>query len=230
MKRGLIGISAIAAIVLGAIVSPMAHAQGLVEPSSGVSFERRPSSDGKGFLCLGTGIRKYLFWKVYAMDFCVEEEKMKSELDRYFAGPGKRYADLKGDALANALGDDRRFFEYLASAAIEKRAELVFLRGSDADTVRNSFTKNLEKGIGSADSEKAAIRDFVSAIDRDVKAGDRARFVTRPGELSFTWGTNSKTLKHDGVETAFWAGYLGPDSPLPSLKDAVAQGVAALRR
>ena len=105
----------------------------------------------------------------------------------------------------------------------------MFLRGSGAEPVRNSFSKNLERGIGSAEREKAAIRDFVSAIDRDVKEGDRARFVTRPGELSFTWGANAKTLKHDGVETAFWAGYLGPDSPLPSLKEAVAQGVAALR-
>jgi hypothetical protein len=227
MKKNLVVTLAIA---IGAIVSPVAHAEGLVEPASGVSFEKHPSSDGKSFVCLAAGIRKYLFWKVYAMDFCVEEEKLKSELDRYFAGPGKRHAALEGRTLATALGDDRTFFDFLASSAIEKRAELVFLRDSDADTVRNSFRKNLEKGIGSADQEKAAIGDFVSAIDRDVKVGDRARFVTRPGELSFTWGTNSRTLKHSGVEAAFWRGYLGPDSPLPSLKDAVAQGIASLRR
>lgn len=227
MKSSLV---AMLAIVLCSVVSPVARADAFVEPSSGVSFDRRPSSDGKSFLCLGAGIRKYLVWKVYAMDFCVEETNMKSELDRYFAGPGKRYANLRGTTLANALGDDRSFFNYLASTAIEKRAELVFLRGSGADTVRDSFTKNLEKGLGSAEREKVAIRDFVSVIDRDVKEGDRARFVTRPGELSFTWDGNAKTLKHDGVETAFWEGYLGPDSPLPSLKDAVALGVAALRQ
>jgi hypothetical protein len=227
VKRALV---AMAAFVLGALVSPVARAEEIVEPASGVSFERRPSSEGKTFLCLGAGIRKVLLWKVYAMDFCLEEANLRSELDRYFAGPGRRFADLKGGALATALGDDRAFFDYLASAVIEKRAELVFLRGSDAETVRSSFRKNLEKGIGSAEGEKAAIRDFVSAIDRDVKAGDRARFVTRPGELSFTWGTSSRTLRHGGVQIAFWTGYLGPDSPLPSLKESVAQGVAALRR
>lgn len=227
MKLSLV---ALAVVVLGALVSPSARAEELIEPASGVSFDRRPSSEGKTFLCLGAGIRKVLFWKVYAMDFCVEEANLKAELDRYFAGPGKRFADLRGGALATALGEDHGFFDYLASSDIEKRAELVFLRGSDAETVRNSFSKNLEKGIGSAGREKAAIRDFVSAIDRDVKVGDRARFATRPGELAFTWGASSRTLRRGGVQVAFWSGYLGADSPLPSLKDAVAHGVAALRR
>jgi hypothetical protein len=222
--------SLILAVCLAATAQSVAHAEAFVEPASGTTFERHPSSDGKAFLCLGAGIRKYLVFNVYAMDFCVEEAKARSELDAYFAGPGARFALLKGQALAKGLADDVGFFEYVATMAVEKRAEMVFLRGSGAATIRNSFTKNLEKALGSSPQTREAIRDFVSPVDHDIQSGDRALFLSRPGgELTFSLDSQSKTLKHDRVEATFWESYLGPDSPLPSLKEAVAQGVAGLR-
>jgi hypothetical protein len=203
----------------------------LTEPASGVSFDRRPSVDGTVFTCLGAGMRQVLVWKVYAIDFCVDEAALPAELDRYFAGPGKAHADQHGQALAAALKDDPGFYRYLASMPATKRAELVFLRSSGPEKVRDSFSKNLEKGMGSDDKAKAAIRDFVSIIDRDIHEGDRAAFVTAASRgLSFSWGGSARSLRHDGIETTFWSTYLGPDSPLPALKESVAQGVAALRK
>jgi len=222
----------VALAALLAMASPaVAVADGLVEPSSGTSFESRPSSDGHVYLCLGAGIRKYLFWSVYAMDFCVEESGARAELDAYFAGPGQKYASLRGSALAEALGHDERFFGAMSSMQVDKRAEMVFLRDASADTLRKSFVKNLQKSLGSGDAEAAMIGDFVSPIDRDVKAGNRAVFVTHPGgELVFTFGGRSRTLKRARVDAAFWTAYLGPDSPVGSLRDAVARSVANLRR
>lgn len=217
--------------IAGCLALPLvARADTLVEPSSGVSFEKHPASGGDAFLCLGAGLRKYLFWKLYAMDFCVEDGKGRAEIARYFSGPGRRYADMKGGDLAKALADDQGFFDFLVTMPVEKRAEMVFLRGGDADKAREGFSKNLEKFLGSGDREKAAIRDFVSAIDRPVSSGDRAVFVSHPGaQLDFTFGANTRSLRHDKAERAFWGAYLGPDSPLGSMKEAIAQAVAGLR-
>jgi hypothetical protein len=208
-----------------------ATADVFVEPSSGATFERRPSSAGQTYMCFGAGVRKYLFWHVYAMDFCVEESKASAQLDGYFAGPGHAYANLKGSALADALRHDENFFGYLSSMDADKRAEMVFLRDAGADTLRGNFIKNLRKSLGSSEADAAALREFVSPIDRDVRNGDRAVFVTHPaGELVFGFGAKSKSLKRSRVDAAFWSAYLGPDSPVGSLKDAIAQGVANFRQ
>jgi hypothetical protein len=118
----------------------------------------------------------------------------------------------------------------MAAMAVDKRAELVFLRGLGADSLRENFGKNLLKGLGSGASERAAVRDFVSVIDHDVKQGDRAALATRPGEVSLAWGAQSRTLRHPSVETSLWRVYFGPDSPVSSLKESVARGVASLRK
>ena len=218
----------ILAVALGLASSSPAHA--MTDSSSGVSFEPHPSTAGTAFLCLGAGHRKYLLWNLYAMDFCAEEGKLRGELNRYFAGPGRAHANLSGKALAQALAHDQGFFDWLMATPIEKRAEMVFLRGGDAEPARNGFAKNLEKFLGSGEREKAAIHEFVSAIDRPVVSGDRAIFVTRPaGELTFFFGESTRTLKHERAVSAFWGAYLGPDSPLGSMKEAVANGVAELR-
>jgi hypothetical protein len=213
------------------LASPLvARADTFVEPSSGVSFEKHPASGANSFLCLGAGTRKYLLWKLYVMDFCVEDGKGRAEIDRYFSGPGRRYAGMKGSDLAKALADDQGFFDFLVTMPVEKRAEMVFLRGGDADKAREGFSKNLEKFLGSGDREKAAIRDFVSAIDRPVNTGDRAVFVSHPGaQLDFTFGANTRSLRHEKAERAFWGAYLGSDSPLGSMKEAIAQAVAEMR-
>jgi hypothetical protein len=225
--RAIVALAALLAMSFPAV----AVADVIVEPSSGTSFESRPSSEGQTYMCLGAGVRKYLFWKVYAMDFCVEESRARAEIDTYFAGPGQRYASLRGDALAEALRHDERFFGAMSSMRADKRAEMVFLRDASADTLRKSFVKNLQKSFGSGDAEAAMIGDFVSPIDHDVKAGNRAIFVTHPeGELVFAFGAKSRSLKRARVDAAFWTAYLGPDSPIGSLRDAVARGVANLRR
>jgi hypothetical protein len=218
------------ALGFAAVAYPSAHAAALVEPSSGVAFEDRPLAEGRTYLCVGAGMRKILFWSVYAIDFCVEEGALRREMDRYFAGAGSKYASLRGQALAEALDDAPSFFDHVASMTADKRAELVFLRDAGADAVRDGFGKNLLKEMGNRGPEKAAVHDFVAVIDHDVRKGDRAVLATRAGELTLTWGDRSRTLRRTDVERAFWRAYLGPDSPVPSLKHSVARGVAALWR
>jgi hypothetical protein len=213
-----------------ATLSPAgADAASLVEPASGSTFDGHPTSAGRSYVCLGAGVRKYLFWQLYAMDFCVEESKARVELEAYLQGKGRRHAGLRGPALAAALREDPVFFEQLASMPLDKRAEMVFLRRGGAETVRGSFRKNLEKSLGTGRREEAAIEDFVSPIDRDVSPGDRAEFRTSPGGgVTFALGAREKVLVQPGADVKFWQAYLGPDSPVSSLKDAVARGVADL--
>lgn len=210
-------------------LSPSAAlAKDFVEPSSKTSFEERPTALGTTFQCVGAGVRTYAWIKVYAIDFCLDASSARQQLDAYFAGPGRRLAALRGRDLARALEKAQDFFDYLAGIGVEKRAELVFLRSADADKVRAGFSKNLENALGSG--AKAAIAEFASAIDRAVAVGDRAVFLTRPsGEVSLRCQGNTKTLKHEKAQWAFWSAYLGPDSVVPSLKESIARGVAELR-
>ena len=206
-----------------------ARAENLVEPSSEATFEKAPSFAGKSFVCLGTGLRKYAFFKVYAMDVCLDAARARPELDAWFAGPGKRLAGLRGAELARALEKAQDFFDWLAASAVDKRVELVFLRSADADKVRAGFTKNLEKALGPAAAP--AIAAFAGAIDRDVHTGDRVVFVTHAaGELVLAWGARTETLRNEKAPWAFWSAYLGQGSVVPSLKESLARGVAELRR
>ena len=215
--------------IIALFVATTAHAQNLVEPASEATFDRTPTFAGKPFVCLGTGLRKYAFFKVYAAAFCVEAARLRPELDAWFAGPGKRLAGLRGAELARALEKAQDFFDWLAAGGVDKRLELVFLRSADADKVRAGFTKNLEKALGPAAA--TAISAFAGAIDRDIRVGDRVVFVTHPaGELVLSWGARNEVLRHEKAPWAFWSAYLGPDSVVQSLKESVARSVADLRR
>ncbi len=210
------------------LLSPAAPAKDVVEPSSKTTFEERPTALGTTFQCVGAGVRTYAWFKVYAIDFCLDASSAKAQLDAYFVGPGRRFAALRGRDLARALEKAQDFFDYLAGIGVDKRAELVFLRSADADKVRAGFSKNLENALGSG--AKAAIAELASVIDRAVAVGDRAVFVTRPsGEVSLHWQGNTRILRHERAQWAFWSAYLGPDSVVPSLKESIARGVADLR-
>jgi hypothetical protein len=216
-------------ITIALLATTPARADRLVEPSSEATFDKSPSFAGKPFLCLGTGLRKYALFKIYAIDFCLDAARARPEIDAWFAGPGKRLAALRGAELARALEKAQDFFDYLAGSEADKRVELVFLRSAEAEKVRAGFTKNLEKALGP--TAAPAIAAFASAIDRDVRIWDRLVFVTHPsGALVLGWGGRVEVLRHEKAPWAFWSAYLGEDSVVPSLKESVARGVAELRR
>lgn len=203
------------------------RAETLIEPSSELAFEKTPTLDGKRYQCLGTGIRKKAIFRVYAIAFCVEEAGFAASLPQYFEGPGKKHAQLRGDELARALSKDPGFFQFLRGAPVDKAIELVFVRSVGAEKMRETFVESLTRALGAG--ERPRIDAFVRMLDRDLKEGDRlALRTTRAGAIQVHLGA-PRVLEDPTLAGGIWQAYLGPDSSVPSLKESIARGTAALR-
>ncbi|MGC4123179.1 MAG: hypothetical protein QM765_53150 [Myxococcales bacterium] len=200
----------------------------LVEPKSAQQFERDPVVAGTRFVCLGAAVRKKLFFRVYAIDFCVEAEAGRAEVSRYLAGPGgAQHTGKQGEELARSLRDDPEFFRHLMEMPVEKRAELVFLRDIDRGRLGEAFTWSLLQALG--EEARPRVEAFVSKLAvRDVREGEKLCLHTRPdGQVSATLDQDLG-VRDEKLATALWRAYLGPDSVTPALKDSVAAGAALL--
>lgn len=214
---------------LGSLFAGPAFAEQLTEPSSELKFEKNPTVEGRRFVCLGTGIRKKVVFKVYAMVFCVDQAAAQAELAKYFEGPGKAHAALQGAQLAAALQEDAAFFRYLIAMPVEKAAEMVFLRNVEATKMKETFTESLTRALGTGEQQRVA--SFVSLLGTDVKDGDRMSLRTRPsGDIAVGIGSDVKKLSDEKLARAVWEAYFGPSGVSPTLKESVAAGVAALRK
>jgi len=210
--------------------SSYARAEALVEASSGVSFQRRPTIDGKPYLCLGVGLRKKLVFKGFAISFCVEEIEGKAQLARYFEREGKKHAALAGEALTDALMGDPEFFKAMIALPVAKAAELVFLRDVPVQRFKEGIEESFTRALGPG--EKVRIDGFLRLLDRNFKEKDHLVLRTRPnGEITVGLGLAGplRTMTDPLLATAIWEPYLGADTNVSFLKRAVAAGVAAQR-
>ncbi len=219
---------ALAALLLAAAPAGVRAEEPLIESASAQQPERAPVAPGTRFVCLGAGVRKKLFWSVYAIDFCVEAEAGRAELSRYLAGPGgAQHAGKQGEELARSLREDPEFFRHLTEMPVEKRAELVFLRDVDRVRFGEAFTWSLVQVLG--EEARPRVQAFVSKLaGRDVREGEKLSLRTRPdGQVSAALDQDLGE-RDERLASALWKAYLGPDSVVPSLKDSVAEGAALL--
>ena len=213
---------AFAAALLATLVAAPASAQQLVEPSTEIKFEKAPTIDGKPYLCLGTGLRKKVFFKVYAMVFCIEEAAGRPALAKLLEGNTRSASDL---------ADDNELFKKLMALPVGKAAEMVFVRDVSKEKMKDAFEESLTKALGKA--EQPRIDAFLNAnMDKDLKSGDHMILRTKPdGELTVGLVGALKTSTDPVLAPAVWMPYLGPDSVAPSLKKSVAAGaLAAVKR
>ncbi|MGC4118930.1 MAG: chalcone isomerase family protein [Myxococcales bacterium] len=209
---------ALATALFATLAAAPVSAQPLVEPSTDIKFEKAPTIDGKPYLCLGTGLRKKAFFKVYAMVFCVEDAAGRPALAKLLEGNTKSAAEL---------ADDHEFFKKLMALPVEKAAEMVFVRNVGKEKMKEAFEESLTKALGKG--EKARIDAFLAAnMDKDLKEGDHMILRTKPsGELTVGLVGALKTSTDPVLAPAVWSPYLGADSVAPSLKKAVAEGALA---
>lgn len=206
------------ALALATLFAAPAFAQQMVEPSSELKFDKAPTIDGKSYLCLGTGIRKKVVVKVYAMVFCIEEAAGRPALAKLLEGNTKKASDL---------ADDAEFFKKLVALPVDKAAEMVFVRDVSKEKMKDAFEESLTKALGKA--EKPRVDAFLAAnMDKDLKENDHMILRTKPnGELTVGLAGALKTSTDPVLAPAVWAPYLGPDSVAPSLKKSVAEGALA---
>lgn len=216
------------ALLLTAVLfsqTPAAPSDVLVEPSTDIKFQRRPTIDGEPYLCLGSGVRKKAIFKVYAIVFCAQEKQLDEQITRYFEGPGQKYAALKGPKLAEALQKDPAFYKFLVTTPAPKLAELSFVRNVGKKKMQESFTEGLTKALGPGEQQRIA--NFVALLDRDIKEGDRLMIRTSPdGAIRMQLDHEPKAVDDPKLVFGIWEAYLGPDSVSPALKASVARGAA----
>ncbi|MBI5549770.1 MAG: chalcone isomerase family protein [Deltaproteobacteria bacterium] len=203
----------------------LARGETLVEPSSEQEFERTPNIEGKPFLCLGAGVRKKVFFQIYAIDFCVEAQAGRAEIAKYLQSPdGRRHAGKKAEALARSLREDEAFFAHVVSMPVEKSADVVFVRDVTSQQLRDAFAWVLLQALG--EEARARIDAFVAMIDRDMKEGDRMTLRTKPsGEVMLDLGVPHQ-VRDERLAYSLWQAYLGPESIIPDLKASIAEGTA----
>lgn len=216
---------ALAAVLVVAVPS---QAPVLVEPSTGVKFLQNATVEGQPFLCLGTGVRKKAFFKVYAVVYCVEEAAGREAIRSYFTeGPGKVH-EARGEELAKKLQDDPGFFNALMRMPVERFAQMVFVRDVGKEKMKDAFEESLTRALGP--KEKQRIESFIGLLDRDLKDGDKLMLRTRPdGTIRLGLEGDLKTVKDGLLAGAVWEPYLGKDSVTPELKRSVAKAIAAMK-
>ena len=215
--------------LLALLLSVPAHATEPGEESaraSALELEPVPAHGPARFACLGAGVRKKLFFSVYAIDFCVEAEAGRAQLERYLSGAGRRHAGKRGEELARALREDPEFFRYLMEMPVEKRADVVFLRDVDRGRLSEAFSWVLLQALG--EEARPQVEAFVGRIARDVREGEKLCLRTLPDGQVWAGLDEDLGVRDQRLATALWKAYLGPESITPALKDSVAEGAARL--
>lgn len=204
---------AIAALAAAALAAP-AHADTLTEEASGHVFTAPAGPDGRPLMCLGTGLRKKFFIKVYAAVFCVDRAAGTAAVKKYAAAhPG---ADL---------AEDSGFFLALRDLAAPKTIRMYFLREVDKGKIKEAYSETLHN----AGLPQAKIDAFTALVDRDIREHAEIVLATTPGGLTLTLDGVEKKFDDAEVAHLIWDAWLGPKGVSDSLKESIGRGAGAIK-
>lgn len=187
----------------------------LVDPSTSVRFATPISVGGETFTCLGAGVRKILFFKVYAVAFCMPEAQAEAVERGYVRSA---YPGLVGPALAQELASDQGFFDALANSPGDKLVEMHMVRNVSRKQLADAFRESLSKIL--PPSKVAAL---VAAIPSAAREGQTALIHARGDTLIIEIGSQVSTIPDRETAQEIWRVWLGPDSVSPTLKHSLAE-------
>ncbi|RMG12921.1 MAG: hypothetical protein D6729_15925 [Deltaproteobacteria bacterium] len=209
-----IALAALAGLTLLAPHSVRAEAT-MQEPSTEVRFPVVREAGGLRFRCLGTGLRRVFFFKVYANTFCLDESKADAILEaaRKAYGQGKT-----GEDLADTLEESDAYFAKLASSDSDKLVVMHMVRNVGRKKLVNAFREALEDIL-----PKASIERLMGAIRTDAKDGQEVLFFTRGTKVTIQIGPETVEIEDPAVAKKIWTVWLGPDSVTPALREDIAR-------
>lgn len=196
-----------------------AQSKPIVDESTGVKFDAEITADGTTYRCLGAGVRKVFLFKAYAVTYCLESGKVDDTLVPFLK---KEHEGAKGGALADALEDDQRFFDALASARGDKLVVMRLVRDISKDQIAGAFRDSLSDVLS-----KPQVDKLIDTIPGDAKDGQKILLHSHGDKLVIDIAGNAKTIEDKEIASKLWRVWLGPDSVTPSLKESIAQQVAA---
>lgn len=197
-----------------------AYAAPLVDPSTGVEFDRETTIEGTRYECLGAGVRKVLFFKAYAVTYCIQAGKSREVVDAYLA---KAHPNLSGEKLGDALEADAKFYEALADAPADKLVIMRLVRDISKEKISAAFRDSLSGVL-----PKDKVDRLISTIPGDAKDGQKILIYSKGNELVIDIAGDARRIDDELIAKKLWRVWLGPDAVSPSLKESVA-AVAASR-
>lgn len=199
-----------------------AHAAPLVDGSTGVKFDREQTIEGTRYECLGAGVRKVLFFKAYAVTYCLQAGKSNEVLDAYLA---KAHPTLTGEKLGDALEDDEKFFEALASAPADKLVIMQLVRDISKEKISDAFRGSLSGVL-----PKEKVDRLISTIPGDAKDGQKILIYSKGSELVIDIAGDAKRIDDEMITRKLWRVWLGPDAVSPTLKESIAANASRRSR
>lgn len=186
---------------------PLTQAGPVTEPSSGLEFALERSVPGEtGSLELtGVGIRKKLFFKVYAFGLYVDGAAAREHL-----------ASFKGKSPDQLRGDDA-VYQALMDLAGERLVVMKFTRSVGAAKMRGALADVLERGVPADDPAGKA---FLALWDEEIKSGEEVLIsFSREGEVRvFRHGKERGRIQSPKVARALLESWLGKDPVSSSIK------------
>jgi hypothetical protein len=201
-----------------------ASAETVTEPATGESFEVSRTIEGRPFVLLGTGVRKKIGFKVYAMALYVDE----TEGRRAFPALAMRAG---GRDHARLLASDHAQ-SFVVWGQFAKLGVMHFVREVDAEKIRGGFEDGLADELSdktTPEVQKAA-RDFLALFDRDIKEGQEIRiFSSGDGKLTVEIaGAKKDGPRNPKVVRAVWNVWLGPKTISTDLRRGLVERIDVL--
>ncbi len=190
----------------------------IVERSTGVKFAQEITIEGTTYECLGAGVRKVLFFKAYALTFCLEAAKSRQLVSSYVT---KAHPKLRGEDLVEALEDDASFFTALENAPANKLVIMRLVRNISKDKISSAFRDSLSGVL-----PKEKVDKLIATIPGDAKDGQKILIYSKGDELVIDIGGEAKRLEDAMIAQKLWRVWLGSDAVSSSLKESIAARAA----
>lgn len=194
-----------------------AHGEGgqIIDRTTGTRFDEIIQVEAKSFKCLGVGVRKLLMVNVYAVAFCVEAAHADAPVKRYIED---HYANLRGDALFEALREDPKFFRMLAGTKANRLVVLKMRRDLSKKQLADNMRRSL-RGLLSDDK----LAELTAAITTGAKKGQIVKIYALGTRLTVDVAGAVRVIEDEEVTAKLFFVWLGPRSVSPALREDIAR-------
>lgn len=187
---------------VAALLAGTAQATEITEPASATRFQTPLTYQGTPYVLVGTGLRKKLFIKVYAMALYVDQNAAKQP-----------FQSLVNKAKGRPQDSDRAA-DFVAWGRFGKLAVLHFLRDVDQGKIQEAYRDSLAGALSeqAAPELRQGAQAFVALFDKDMREGQDVRIATSDtGQITVEIaGVKKDGPKNPQLARAIWEIWLGP--------------------
>ena len=187
----------------------------MIDKITGTKFDEITQEEGRRFKCLGSGVRKLMVANVYAVAFCVDAAYADALVENYI---DQHHPGLQGDALREALRQDRKFFQKLAATKHSRLAVLKMQRNLSQKQLATNIRRSLSSLLPDEKLDK-----LTAAITAGAQKGQVVKIYTVGARLTVDVAGAVRAFEDEEVTQKLFLVWLGPKSVSPSLREDIAR-------